>query len=83
MAPNIRHTRPAHRNLFSEEPRARRSLQTGHRSDLDEASGRKHPETRTAYLIVRDDVYRRMHALTAIDRSEPSLYEFGEFHPDR
>jgi hypothetical protein len=28
-------------------------------------------------------VYRRMHALTAIDHSDRSPYEFGEFHPDR
>jgi hypothetical protein len=41
------------------------------------------PETHTAYLIVREDVYRRMHALTAIDHADRSLYEFGEFHPDR
>jgi hypothetical protein len=41
------------------------------------------PETHTAYLIVREDVYRRMHALTRIDHSDRSLYEFGEFHPDR
>ena len=41
------------------------------------------PETRTAYLIVREDVYRRMCALPAIDHSDRSLYEFGEFHRNR
>ena len=41
------------------------------------------PETHTAYLLVREDVYRRMCALPAIDHSDHSLYEFGEFHPDR
>jgi hypothetical protein len=41
------------------------------------------PETHTAYLIVREDVYRRMCSLTAIDHSDRSLYEFGEFHSDR
>jgi hypothetical protein len=41
------------------------------------------PETHTAYLIVREDIYRRMHALSRIDHSDRSLYEFGEFHPDR
>jgi hypothetical protein len=41
------------------------------------------PQTHTAYVIVREDVYRRMYALTAIDRSDRSLYEFGEFHRDR
>ncbi|MGC8643552.1 MAG: hypothetical protein ACP5XB_27155 [Isosphaeraceae bacterium] len=40
------------------------------------------PETRTSYLIVREDVYRRIVALAAIDHSDRSLYEFGEFHPD-
>lgn len=41
------------------------------------------PETHTTYLLVREDVYHRMHALTAIDHSGRSLYEFGEFHPDQ
>ena len=41
------------------------------------------PETHTAYLIVREDVYRRMCELTAVDHTDRSLYEFGEFHPDR
>jgi len=35
------------------------------------------PETHTAYLIVREDVYRRMYALTAIDHSDRSLYAPG------
>jgi hypothetical protein len=41
------------------------------------------PETHTTYVVLREDVYRRMHALTRIDHSDRSLYEFGEFHPDR
>jgi hypothetical protein len=41
------------------------------------------PETHTAYLIVRENVYRRMHALTAIDHWDRSLHEFGEFHRDQ
>jgi hypothetical protein len=40
------------------------------------------PETHTAVLIVREDVVRRMYGLTAIDYSDRSLYEFGEFHAD-
>jgi hypothetical protein len=40
------------------------------------------PETRTAYVLVREDVYRRMRELIAIDHADRSLYEFGEFHPD-
>jgi hypothetical protein len=41
------------------------------------------PETRTAYLIVREDVYSRMCALPAIDHFDHSLYESCDFHPDR
>ena len=40
------------------------------------------PETRTGYLLVREDVYRRLYADAVIDHSDRSLYEFGEFHPD-
>jgi hypothetical protein len=39
------------------------------------------PETHTTYLVVREDVYRRMCALIVADHSDRSLYEFGEFHP--
>jgi hypothetical protein len=41
------------------------------------------PETHAAYLIVREEVFRRMYGLTAIDHSDRSQYEFGEFraHP--
>jgi hypothetical protein len=49
----------------------------------DEPVRAEDPETHTAYLIVCEDVYCRMHALTAIDHSDRSLYEFGEFHRDR
>ena len=41
------------------------------------------PDTHTAYVIVREDVYRRMYASAIVDHSDRSLYEFGEFHPDR
>jgi hypothetical protein len=41
------------------------------------------PETHTTYVVLREDVYRRLHALTRIDHSDRSLFEFGEFHPDR
>jgi hypothetical protein len=40
------------------------------------------PETHTAYLIVREDVYRRMCELSSVDHPDRSLYEFGEFHAD-
>jgi hypothetical protein len=49
----------------------------------DEPVSVEDPETHTACLIVREDVHRRMCALPAIDHFDRSLYEFGEFHPDR
>ncbi len=41
------------------------------------------PETNTIYLIVREDVYRKMQELALIDHRDRSLYEFGEFFPDK
>jgi hypothetical protein len=40
------------------------------------------PETHTAYLIVREEIYREMLEHTAIDHSDLSLHEFSEFYPD-
>ena len=39
------------------------------------------PVTNTAYLVVREDVYRQMHALAAMDHSDLSLYEYEDYHP--
>lgn len=39
------------------------------------------PETRAAYLIVREDVFLKLWQSTAIDHADPSLYEVGEFRP--
>lgn len=39
------------------------------------------PETKQAYLLVREDVYRKLQLLTVIDHSDESFFEFGEFHP--
>jgi len=39
------------------------------------------PDTHTAYILVREDVYRRLFTLAAIDHSDRSLYEVGEFRP--
>jgi hypothetical protein len=41
------------------------------------------PETNTPYLIVREDLYRKMFQAVAFDHSDESLYEYGEFHPDK
>ena len=49
----------------------------------DEPVHVEHPEAHTANGIVREDVYRRIYVLTAIDHSDRSLHEFVEFHPDR
>jgi hypothetical protein len=48
----------------------------------DEPRRVEDPETHTAHLIVREDVFRRLYELIAIDHSDRSLYEFGELHPD-
>lgn len=39
------------------------------------------PETRTAYVILKRDVYDRLLKLMEVERVDRSLYEFGEFHP--
>jgi hypothetical protein len=39
------------------------------------------PQTHTAYLIVREDVYRQMYAQPVVHHVDRSLYEFSEFHP--
>jgi hypothetical protein len=41
------------------------------------------PETHQVYVVIREDVYRKLQELAVIDHSDPSLYEFGEFFPDR
>lgn len=39
------------------------------------------PETRTAYLIVREDVYLRMKGLLDLEHSDRSLYEYEDYRP--
>ena len=39
------------------------------------------PETKTAYLLVREDLFHQMEELLAVEKVDRSLYEFGEFHP--
>jgi hypothetical protein len=39
------------------------------------------PETKTAYVVVKREVYERLMAPLAAERVDRSLYEFGEFHP--
>lgn len=41
------------------------------------------PETHTAYLIVREEDYRQLFTQAAIDHTDRSLYEVGEFCPKR
>jgi hypothetical protein len=40
-------------------------------------------ETKTTYLIVREDVYRKLKEQAVIDHADPSLYEVGEFFPNK
>ncbi len=39
------------------------------------------PDTKIPYLIIREDVYLKMSQSLAMDHSNKSLYEVGEFHP--
>ena len=39
------------------------------------------PQTNEAYLLVREDVYRKLQLLTMIDHTDESFFEFGEFRP--
>lgn len=39
------------------------------------------PETKAAYLIVREDMYLRMKDLLDLERSDRSLYEYEDFRP--
>jgi hypothetical protein len=41
------------------------------------------PETRQDYVLLRKDVYDRLLKLMEVERVDRSLFEFGEFHPDR
>jgi hypothetical protein len=38
------------------------------------------PETKTAYLLVREDLFHQMEELLTLEKVDRSLYEFGEFH---
>jgi hypothetical protein len=49
----------------------------------DEPIRLEDPETKTAYLVIREEVYRTLRQLAVIDHSDRSLYEFGEFYPDK
>ena len=39
------------------------------------------PETKTPYVIVREDVYRKMSDMVRIEQIDPSFFEVGEFIP--
>ncbi len=41
------------------------------------------PETHTAYMLVREDVYKKMHAVATLDHSDLSLYEYEDYRPYR
>lgn len=41
------------------------------------------PETRQGFVLLRRDVYDRLLKLMEVEQVDRSLYEFGEFHPDR
>jgi hypothetical protein len=39
------------------------------------------PETKTTYLLVREDWFHQLEELLAVEKVDRSLYEFGEFYP--
>ncbi|HEV3417106.1 MAG TPA: hypothetical protein VG056_09845 [Pirellulales bacterium] len=39
------------------------------------------PETKTAYLIVREELFRRMREMVEVEKIDPKLFEFGDFTP--
>jgi hypothetical protein len=39
------------------------------------------PETHQMYVMVKEEVYRRMLEITREDQSDLSLYEYEEFEP--
>ena len=49
----------------------------------DEPIRLEDPETKTTYRVIREEVYRELRPLAVIDHVDRSLYEFGEFHPDK
>jgi hypothetical protein len=49
----------------------------------DEPVRLEDPETKTAYLIIREEMYRELRRFAVIDHCDRSLYEFGEFYPDK
>jgi hypothetical protein len=39
------------------------------------------PETKIPYVIVREEIYRKIRDMVRIEQIDPSLYEVGEFIP--
>ncbi len=39
------------------------------------------PETREAYLIVKEETYRRLTKAVEVESVDPSCFEYGEFIP--
>ena len=56
------------------------------RRELQQAGGEplklEDPETHEVFVVIPEVVYRKLQELAVLDHSDPSLYEFGEFHPD-
>ncbi len=41
------------------------------------------PETHEAYVLVKEDAYKRLQEAVEFEKIDPSFYEFGEFVPAR
>jgi hypothetical protein len=55
------------------------------RQALSQAEGEpirvEDPDTKAGYVIVPEELFRRMRERLTVEKIDRSLYEFGEFHP--
>jgi len=39
------------------------------------------PETHTAYVVIKEEAYRRLKEAVEVESIDPSFFEYGEFVP--
>ena len=39
------------------------------------------PETHTAYVVIKEEAYRRLKEAVEVETIDPSFFEYGEFIP--
>ena len=47
----------------------------------DEPVRLEDPDTHRAYLVIKEEVYRKLRGTVAAETVDPSFYEYGEFLP--